>query len=223
MENNEEGIAFAVERKELGLADEYTAFKQFEYKPVIYQVQYEQSWIDLVSSYYRGSHALIEGVVKGALFRDVEGVAGVFLFRHFLELILKEIVLWGRMLETEDQNAAWEEVKKVGNVHGLAVIWKWVVADAKRKIKTETWESFDIPFIEKMIAEFDAVDPKGFTFRYHGQGGEHCAFNYELFFEEMDHARQVLEGILGCLRLAFGRNADYEEMLRQEAANDLFG
>jgi hypothetical protein len=201
---------------------DYTAYEKQEYKQIIYKLEYKQSWIDLAVSFYRGSRALIEGVVKGPLYQDVEGVAGVFLFRHFLELALKEIVLWGRMLEAEDRNAVWEEVKKVANVHSLATLWKWVLEDARPKMPVEVWESFDVPFVEKMIAEFDAVDPKGFAFRYHGQGGEHCGFSYQVFFEEMEHARQVLEAISGYLRETHGRNADWEDIMRNEAG-DIFG
>jgi hypothetical protein len=200
----------------------YTAYEKREYKQVIYQLEYKQAWIDLAVSFYRSAEALIQGVVKGHLYRDIEGVTGVFLFRHFLELILKEIVLWGRMLEAEDRNAVWEQVKRVANVHNLGQLWKWVLEDAKPKMKQEVWDSFDIGFAEKMIAEFDTVDPKGFSFRYHGQGGEHCGFSYEVFLEEMDHTRQVLEAILSYLRETHGRNADWEDIMRNEVG-DVFG
>jgi hypothetical protein len=89
-------------------------------------------------------------------------------------------------------------------------------------MKQDAWDSFDIAFAEKMVAEFDAVDPKGFAFRYHGQGGEHCGFSYEVFLEEMDHAKQVLEAILSYLRETHGQNADWEDIMRNEAG-DVFG
>jgi hypothetical protein len=34
------------------------------------------------------------------------------------------------------------------------------------------WSSYDTEFVEKCIAEFDAVDPKGMAFRYNGEGAE---------------------------------------------------
>jgi len=76
----------------------YTAFEKWEYKPIIYKLDHDQSWIDLTQSYYRGAYALIEGVVNGTLREEVEGISGVFLFRHYLELVLKLIVLRGRWL-----------------------------------------------------------------------------------------------------------------------------
>lgn len=195
----------------------YTAHEKWEYRQLIYKEDYEQPWIDLAVSFYRGAYALIDGVVNGHLLEDVEGVAGVFMFRHFLELILKQIVLRGRLLETEDHNAAWDQVKRVANEHKLSILWKWVQQDARPKMKAEAWDGYDVLFAEKIIAEFDAVDPKGFAFRYHGQGGQNCKFSYAAFLVAMEHARQSLDGILGYLTETYGENAEWEDILRSEA------
>lgn len=49
------------------------------------------------------SKHLVDQVVHGSLREDIEGVAAIHLFRHFLELVLKDIVLAGRHLtETGD-------------------------------------------------------------------------------------------------------------------------
>ena len=39
---------------------------------------------------------------------------------------------------------------------------------------------------EKVIAEFDAVDQKGFAFRYPQQGGENCRFDFPWLFKAME-------------------------------------
>ena len=49
--------------------------------------------------------------------------------------------------------------------HNLQEIWVLVLRDAKPKIDEDAWKNYDVPFAEKVIAEFDAVDQKGFAFR----------------------------------------------------------
>lgn len=200
--------------------DPYTACDKWEYRPLTTKLDHKQSWINLAASFYRGGHALIEGVVKGNLYQDVEGPAGIFLFRHYLELILKELVFWGRALETPDMNKAWEEVEAVKRIHGLAELWNMVIRDAKPKISAERWNNFDIPFAEKVIDEFAKVDPNGFAFRYEGQGGQEYGLEYPRFLKDMDHVRQVLESISSELRHMYIRNDDWEEM--QRGYSDIF-
>jgi hypothetical protein len=67
------------------------------------------------------------------------GALSILARDNYLELILKRIVLRGRMLERADKNAVWEDVKEVAKVHELGVIWKWVLKDAKPKIG-DAWD-----------------------------------------------------------------------------------
>ena len=84
----------------------YTAFQPWNYAAILYKVEQKQSWRDVGESFYRASKFLMEELAVGGLNEDVEGVAAVFLFRHYLEIALKRIVLRGRCLKREDQNAA---------------------------------------------------------------------------------------------------------------------
>jgi|HubBroStandDraft_4_1064222.scaffolds.fasta_scaffold497637_1 hypothetical protein len=200
----------------------YTAFERWDYKPIIYKLDHDQSWIDMAQSFYRGGHGLIGGVVEGDLREDVEGVAGVFLFRHYLELVLKRIVLRGRWLKKEDKNAARESVKEVANIHELGVLWRWVLEDARPKVSDDTWKNYDVGFVERCIAEFDAVDKKGFAFRYPGQGGEYCRFDYEYLYVAMEHVEQILGNMLTYLIESYAENAEYDAILESEYGADIY-
>jgi hypothetical protein len=200
----------------------YTAFEHWDYKPIICKLDQHQSWINMAESFYRGSYGLVEGVVRGQLHEDIEGVAGVFLFRHYLELVLKNIVLRGRWLKKEDENAAREDVKEVSNIHELSVLWRWVLEDARPKIAADTWTNYDVQFVEKCIAEFDAVDKKGFAFRYPGQGGEYCRFDYGWLHVAMEHIQQILDNMLTYLIESYSQNAEYDAFLESEYGADLY-
>jgi hypothetical protein len=162
--------------------DGYTAFRKWEYKRFIYVDKQPKPWISFKESFYRASEVIVENLAKGRGFPDLEGVAAVFLFRHYLELALKTLVMRGRFLERADKNAAIENVKKVKRIHDLAELWELVLKEAKPKIDPKDWDSYDTVFVEKCIAEFHERDEKGFALRYHGEGGEH--FDYDFAYME---------------------------------------
>lgn len=200
----------------------YTAFEKWEHRPTIYRLDHDQSWIDMGESFYRASVALIEGVVNGGLYEDIEGIAGVYLFRHYLELVLKRIVLRGRSLLREDENTPGNEIKQVANIHELSVLWDWVLQDSKPKIPEGDWSGWDISFVEKCVAEFDTVDQKGFAFRYPRQGGENCRFDYPWLLHTMNHVQQVLDGILTYLIEMHAQNAEWDSYLEAEYGSDMY-
>lgn len=152
---------------------EYSAFEKWEYKHVFFEeTENPKTWIRHSESFYRAAHILIKGVAERRMNEDEEGIAGLFLFRHYLELALKRIVVSGKWLTVGGNNAALSEVPRVGNIHQLAELWGLVLSNAKPKIPEEVWNNYDIGFVEQCITEFNGVDRKSFTFRYPGQGAE---------------------------------------------------
>jgi hypothetical protein len=194
---------------------EYTAFEKWDYKQIIYKTDHEQSWRDLPDSFYRASVALVQGVAARQLYDDVEGLAAIFLFRHYLELRLKSIVLHGRWLVRLDENTR-EGVEQVKHIHGLRDLWELVLKDARPKLGHGDWDKYDTEFVVKCIEEFDTVDKKGFAFRYSGQGGEYCRFDFRTLARSMEHVHQVLDGINTYLAEAHAQNAEYEAILESE-------
>jgi hypothetical protein len=195
------------------LADyRYTAFEKWDYMPFVYVQDTNKPWVSFKESFYRGSELIIDNLSKGRGFPEIEGNAAVFMFRHYLELALKQIIVRGRRLVRHDKNAALEDVKEVEKVHGLADLWKLVLSDAMPKIDPAVWASYDIPFVEKCIVEFDERDKKGFAFRYPQQGGERFDYNFAYFRQGMEHVYQVLENITVYLIEQHGENEEWEEI-----------
>ena len=200
---------------------QYTAFEEWKYGRVFYEEENPKSWLDLAESFYRSACILIEGAAKGQVNEDVEGIAGLFLFRHYLELALKHIIVAGRWLTEEGENAPREEVAEVERIYVLRELWQLVLRDARPKIPEEDWKKYDIGFIERCIAEFDAVDPKGFAFRYAGHGVERLRVHFEWLGAIMKHVYQVLEGIQTYLSEMYHENAEYDAYLQAEYGADL--
>jgi hypothetical protein len=195
----------------------YTAFEIWKYRPFIYVQEANKVWIDFGDSFYRASELIVDRLVKGQGFMEIEGLAAVFLFRHYLELALKRVVVRGRALIRLDKNAAWEDVKEVAKIHILSELWKLVLQDARPKIEDRIWNSYDIEFVEHCITEFDERDKKGFAFRYPKHGGERYDYDFGFFRAAMEHVHQILDGITTCLIEAHAENREWEETLREEA------
>jgi len=192
--------------------DGYSAYQRWEYRPFISVLNDEKAWIDYTESFYRASELLFQGLAEGRGFPDIEGIAAMFLFRHFLELMLKRLVVRGRFLISPSQNARREDVEQVANIHDLKALWNLVLRDAKPKIDQETWESYDIPFIERCVLEFDERDRKGFAFRYPRQGGERYGYDFAWLVLASEHVQQVLDNMLTYLIELHGENQEWEEI-----------
>lgn len=188
----------------------YTAFEHWDYQPFIHVLEDGKSWIGFSESFYRASELIIDNLAHGHGFPEIEGIAAVFLFRHYLELALKRIVVRGRYLVAADKNAALGDVKEVANIHDLGVLRDLVLKDAKPKISAATWDSYDIPFVEKCLMEFNERDKKGFAFRYPRQGGERYEYDFGYFRLAMQHVYEVLENMTTYLIESHGENAEWE-------------
>jgi hypothetical protein len=196
---------------------DYTAFEKWEYQQVIHSSDQHHWWRNVADSYFYACEPLVRDLAAGKLRDDIEGTAAIFLFRHYLELALKAVVYAGRLLTIENDNlvnAFKAEVKEVERIHVLATLWDWVLRDAKPHL--ENWDDYDTESVERCVREFDAVDPKGFAFRYQKQGAEFCCYDFRALDSQMNHIRQVLDGIKNCLFEAERELNEYEQYLNQE-------
>ena len=93
------------EEKLADAADGYTAFENWRYRPIIIKSDHKQMWRSLSDSFFRASFQLLTTIREDLYGEHVEGMAAIFLFRHYLELTLKKIILNGRWLARADVNA----------------------------------------------------------------------------------------------------------------------
>jgi hypothetical protein len=89
-------------------------------------------------------------------------------FRHYVELALKYIIFHSCWLRDAHTNASFEEIEDVKKRHSLRQLWTTARAECKRIIPESEWNAIDVEFLDQAIDEFDAIDPTGERFRYHG-------------------------------------------------------
>jgi hypothetical protein len=191
----------------------YPPYEKRAYSPVFFKTDNTRTWLGVCEGFYEASRILAEGLADGKFSEDLEGVAAIFLFRHYLELSLKRIVWEGRRLESPDKNARPDDVRQLKNEHNLDVLWQALVTDAMPKFALGNWKNFDIEFVRKCVFEFHKVDPKGVTFRYAGSGAENYLVDFRQLAANMVHVREVLEGIISWLVETYGQNAEWEDIL----------
>jgi hypothetical protein len=203
--------------------------KKYEYVPV-FGVPDEPWKIGALweDAYFDSAKYVIEGVLKGELVAHVHGVAGVFLFRHYMELAVKFIILHARWLAAKDKLARADEIVAVKKIHQLKRLWETAVRECMRIIPADTWKEWDVEFVETMILEFDRVDESGFRFRYHGDKfgpsdplqdlmrGNELRIDYKALLAQMDHSRSVLGMIDTYLYETHGMIAGWEAEMRAE-------
>jgi hypothetical protein len=197
----------------------YTAFERWHYSPVIIKSNHRQPFRDIIESYFSASANLIRLLCEDKYGQRPEGLAAIFLFRHYLELSLKRIIINGRWLNRQDKNRT-GPVEAVGKIHNLRKLWNLVLTDAKPKLTPHDWESYDIPFVEKLIDEFHAEDENGVAFRYAGENGDFCLFDHRTLARVLVHIRQILDGIDTCLVETYADNKAYESYLEAEMSSD---
>lgn len=204
-----------------GPNDEYTAFQMWEYKRIIYRTGEHHVWRNMAASYFFACMALMKEFASGKLREDTEGTATIFLFRHYLEVALKQIVFMARVLKVENdnlENAVQTEAPKVAKIHRLSTLWNWVLTEARPQL--EQWDNYDTDSVGKCVKEFDAIDPGGVAFRYAGEGGEFCRYDFDALNSQMAHIWEVLNGIFTCFEQMREDIREYDAYLMHEFGDD---
>lgn len=206
--------------------DEPIRIEAYCRKPLLRIFSKPRAWgsrIDasFVEGYYNGARALAQGVISGSMSKDVEGLAALFLFRHYLELHLKYLTFHVRWLREWNTNALDEEVEDVGKSHNLLSLWQRLRSECDSRVPKEILSSFDIESVEHCVNEFHSVDPSpGTRFRYPAEklqvGGsrkESLDVSFDALLRTMDQVYSVLDWLDEYLLNQHGENRDYQEIL----------
>ncbi len=168
-------------------------------------------------AYLETAQYVLKAVLSGGLNPNIHGVVGVFLFRHYVELELKYILLHTRWLIDREKNATRQDVREIKKIHDLAELWRTVRTETPDKIGREAWDGFDTEFVDKLVGELHEVDPRSFAFRYSGEKigegdpeAEEVRIDFGTILEQSQHAYNVLHSIQVYLVETYGQNAEWE-------------
>jgi len=169
----------------------------------------EAKWWAYAEGYRKAADVLVEGSTETLSDQDFLVYPISFLYRHYLELRLKGLIMVGSQLVRIDQGFP--------PCHDIQKLWK-----EARTILEQVWPSgpkADLDNVETSIREFAAIDPQSYAFRYPStkDGKEHLPtlthINLRNLSEVMGRLAglldSALDGMLQMLRMRREAKEDY--------------
>lgn len=115
-----------------------------------------KSWESYASGYKQAADFLAQRFLENYQGMDTLIYPIVFLYRHYIELRLKQLIIAGQKLLEQPINYK--------DIHDLVILWR-PCREILQKIWPEepvaTWDN-----VEKLIKEFNQKDTEGMNFRY---------------------------------------------------------
>jgi len=149
------------------------------------------SWDVYADGYKEAADRLVGTAMENRWLLDALIYPIVFLYRHWIELRLKEIISQGGVLIQEHHEAPMK--------HGLTELW-----DEARAVVMKIWPNADyteLSLVTAAIQEFNGVDPLSITFRYGRDRkgrltlpGDITHINVRNLKEQMDKLALYLDG-----------------------------
>jgi hypothetical protein len=216
-----------LERLEAEIIASYNeAYHPHDYLRVFYPPPHGDWKVDALfaEGFFSSAKLLLHGVIDGNL-SEAEGVAAVFLCRHYLELAIKYCLFHSRWLRNLVMNAANDEIAAVGNDHSLHSLWTDLRRELDSRLPEISKVGFDLDFVGKLVAEFQQVDKGGCRFRYPtkefsvattGQpltATEPLGIDFRALLFALEHAQRVLGDLDAYLVNTHGLNEEWEAEL----------
>ncbi len=196
-------------------------FQPREYRPAFYLPQSDGWYVDALypDGYYGAAKVVLEGIATGSLSGSIEGVAAVFLVRHYLELAIKYVLFHSRWLKDERHNAT--EIDPVGKGHPLLVLWGRLTEELRERLSSVLAVGFDLDFVGELVKELDGVDRSGTRFRYPGEqlpvirrSHNSLRIDFDVLLSNLKRVHDVLDTLDGYLIETHGQNEDWEDELK---------
>jgi hypothetical protein len=166
--------------------------------------------------FFESATILLKGVMSRSLHESIEGVAAVFLCRHYLELALKYTLYHSRWLDDETHNAD-SDVEPVGKSHNLQELWDKLNTELQNRVPSIVATGYDLDFVAKFVKEFHDVDERNTRFRYPGEQlpvelstHETLKTDFETLLLNLKRAHDVLELLDTHLIEQHGQNREWQ-------------
>jgi hypothetical protein len=211
---------FANEEQRL-FAEYAQLFQPREYRQVFYPPDSGRWKVDALfpDGFFESARVLLEGVTSRSLHEGIEGIAAVFLCRHYLELALKYTLFHSRWLEDETHNAG-GEVEPVRKGHNLQDLWKKLRAELDDRVPSIVATGYDLDFVAKFVKEFQDVDERNIRFRYPGdQLPVECSpheilhIDFQSLLLNLKRVHDTLDLLDRHLIEQYGQNREWQEEL----------
>ena len=161
------------------------------------------NWDVYASGYKHAGDVLVQHVIDTRNHRDTLVFPIVFNYRQYIELRLKELIIFGRILS--------DEAPEFPCTHNLRTLWntcRSIIADGAIGA-TET----DLEAIDDAIAQFCTVDPGSDSFRYPVDRDGNLSISDDLHIINLRQLRDRIDALATFLdgaSMAFSGFMDYK-------------
>ncbi len=175
-------------------------------------------------SYHEAGQQLAQNFTKSQAYSDFDACPVVFLYRHALELAIKAILNLGNQLAGALGDAQLATDDLLQN-HSLSRHLPKIKTILDAAGGADAFDDAGLPDAEKLINEFDAIDPGSFAFRYSvkkdGSASVKRAFAFSPagFAEVLDPVLDKLFGICAGLEEYLHMANEYSAEMRAEGSD----
>jgi hypothetical protein len=123
-------------------------------------------FVELANCYVRSADILVSSTIEDRSMLDVHIYAICFLYRHALELILKDLAWKSHYAETGIKRFTQDDWKELGR-HRLQDLWQTMSANGRRLLGVDfPLSTREACQVGDLFAQFEQHDPDSFAFRY---------------------------------------------------------
>jgi hypothetical protein len=116
------------------------------------------NWAQYISGYKDAADILVDKIIDGRSIRDFLAFPTIFLYRHFIELSLKLIILYGNQLYGIQSDYK--------QTHKLEDLWRDCKVIIEKNWPKEKEYVEILNATENIIKEFSKIDPSSYETRY---------------------------------------------------------
>lgn len=155
-------------------------------------------------AYQRGGRQLTAALASGPGYRDIDACPIAFLYRHALELCLKNAIYWGNSLLRIQKRKVVMDRKNLFKTHSLRGLLDAVKPIFRLSGALKSWPDAKLKsfrHFERLVRDLETVDPGSYSFRYpiDRKGAAalpgHFCFNVIAYAETLDAAVTLLDGL----------------------------
>ena len=175
-------------------------------------------FVELAECYLRSADTLVNSTMSDHMLLDVHVHSICFLYRHGLELILKDLIWKSHYVATGAKRFAEKDWQELGR-HRLRDLWQSASESARQVLAQDFMlTSAETSHVENLLIQFERHDPDSYSFRYpisKRKGRTHASLtnvNVRVLCEKVHQAFDRLKDLLAIID-------NYYDRLANENAN----
>jgi hypothetical protein len=145
----------------------------------------QQAWGFFAAGFRFSAQVLVKRIEATGYEQDFLALPVLYLYRHYAELALKEVIF--------DAGALLGQRQPVQNEHDLRNLWRMT----RELLKRLDLEDADTDAVEELLNVLGAVDPKSMTFRYPVDTSGRVMLPKKLERLDLPHFARQMEGFAG--------------------------